>query len=365
MNIRNYQNGDEIGVNNLHNSVYSANRTLSVWEWEFKENPLGRTIFVITEDNGEIKGSQSLIPAYLNIRGEKIYSAKSEATLLHPDYRGKNLFSEMYKLAFDEARKDNIKIIWGFTNAVKSFGKIGFSVTMPISLMWYVNNIGVSWRYLLRKHIAKSRYKIIKSIAALSALCFLRFCTIVSGLFSRSPKSSGGLDVKPLDGFNKETDMLFDDFIDDFPDIITLWRNQEDFEWRTMSNPAGEKHIFGLFAENKLTGYAVIIFNKEDGILTLQDIIVRKQYLREGTICLLNKVKAFARKVKAGLIRNMLVASESVISNNNKGCFSKTGFCMLPNKTATVIKVMDDRLDKDFILDIDNWYITGLFTEGF
>jgi len=365
MNIRNYQNGDETGINELHNITYSSTRTLDKWEWEFKQNPLGRTIFVVTEDNGEIKGSQSLIPAYLNIKGEKTYSAKSEATLLHPDCRGKNLFSRMYELAFDEAKKDNIKIVWGFTNAVKSFNKIGFSVTTPVSLMWYVNNIGVAWRFVCRKHIANRKYKVLKSIAALFALYFLRIYVIMSGLFSRSPKSSGGLAVKPLGGFNKETDMLFDDFVGDFPDIITLWRNKEDLQWRTTANPAGEQHIFGLFSNEKLVGYAVIIFNKEERILTLQDMIVRKQYLHDGSICLLNKIKAFAKELKAGLIRNMFVVSENVISKNNKQCLSVSGFWMMPNKTATVIKVINDKMDKDFILNINNWYITGLFTEGF
>lgn len=365
MIIRNYQSGDEKSINNLHNSTYNVNRTLEHWEWEFKKNHLGRTIFVVVDDREQITGSQSLIPAYLNIKGEKIYSAKSEATLLAPGYRGKNLFDEMYKLAFSEAEKDDIKIIWGFTNAIKSFSKIGFTITTPISLMWYINNVFVAFNYIYNKHIVKGRYKIIKSIMALAGLLFFRIRSILAevGKFNSNPNKI--FSVHQLDDFNKDTNILFDDFIKDFPNIITLWRDQLDLQWRTMANPIGTPYIWGLFVEERLAGYAVVIHNQEEKILTLQDIIVRKQYLQEGTICLLNRIKDFSKEIKVGLIRNPFILSKGIISQNNFTCFSRAGFCTLPFKTATVIKIMDKIMDKTFIQDIDNWYITGLFTEGF
>ncbi len=84
---------------------------------------------MLAEYDGEIAGTQAAIPYYLITgSGEKILSAKSEDTLVSPKHRGKQIFEKMYAFLFEACKKQNIRLLWGFTYAEKPFKKLGFQI---------------------------------------------------------------------------------------------------------------------------------------------------------------------------------------------------------------------------------------------
>jgi len=146
---------DELKLaNDFFNKIYRSNRTYAHFKWEFIDCPAGESIYVAAIDTAlvnEIKivGIQCAIPLYMiDSAGEKILTAKSEDTLVDPDYRGQDIFNKMYQLLFDSCRQAGIKYIWGFTPAYKPFVKLGFELDFKSSQLLYVHQPIAAYRYL-------------------------------------------------------------------------------------------------------------------------------------------------------------------------------------------------------------------------
>lgn len=76
-------------VNVFYNKFNKTNRSISDFIWEFKQAPAGKAIYVIAKDadSNRIVGTQCAIPIYLYTHaGEVVLSAKSEDTLVDPEY---------------------------------------------------------------------------------------------------------------------------------------------------------------------------------------------------------------------------------------------------------------------------------------
>ncbi len=61
------------------------------------------------------------------------WSAKSEETLVHPDYRGQGVFESMYALLLERLREIRVPVIWGFTPATRPFVRVGFHIPLSTS----------------------------------------------------------------------------------------------------------------------------------------------------------------------------------------------------------------------------------------
>lgn len=154
------------------NEVNKDTRDKDKFLWEFYNAPAGKAVYVIAKDasNGKIVGTQCAIPIDLITEsGIIIRSAKSEDTLVHPDYRGLSIFDRMYQLLFEKCKEDSIKYLWGFTSAKKPFLKLGFSIPFDHSQSLMVFNIPSSYDYLSKlntKNTFPAKCKIL-------ALCFI------------------------------------------------------------------------------------------------------------------------------------------------------------------------------------------------
>src|SRR5882724_6335270 len=137
------------------------------FNWEFKNSPYQESVYVIAKDtqSGKIVGSQAAIPLELiDGNGIAILTAKSEDTIVHPDYRGQNIFDNMYKLLLEECANRKIKVVWGFTTAKKPFTKLGFETPYSISQSLAVFGIFSSAKYLLEYNPSNGMLATIKTI---------------------------------------------------------------------------------------------------------------------------------------------------------------------------------------------------------
>ena len=98
--IREIRSSDISDINeaiSIHNVAYGDKRTPEQWIWEYKSNYPDLFVFTVIEDDGRIVGTQGMIPIYINIKGKRYLSGKSENSLLNPEYRGGTLFQELYE----------------------------------------------------------------------------------------------------------------------------------------------------------------------------------------------------------------------------------------------------------------------------
>lgn len=130
MEIRLIRDNDIEACNALHNKFSPNPRTLEQWRWDFQSGlyESDQRPFAVVDDGGRIAGTQAFIPIPMIDHTGVFWTAKSEETLVDPDYRGQKLFDRMYDLLFEYARSHDLRYIWGFTPATKAFGKIGFQI---------------------------------------------------------------------------------------------------------------------------------------------------------------------------------------------------------------------------------------------
>ena len=119
----------------FYNSVYGAHRTRAYFDWAFINGPFGKAVYVIAKDKTTdiIIGSQAAIPFDLVRKTKSAFkTAKSEDTLIHPDYRGQEISTKMYDLLFKECNAQGIAYLWGFSALDRPFLRAGFEIPCHI-----------------------------------------------------------------------------------------------------------------------------------------------------------------------------------------------------------------------------------------
>lgn len=263
LKIRLLQESDIDQVNAFHNRFYNDDRTISKFKWEFSEAPAGKAIYVVAQDidNNSIVGTQSAIPILL--RGDKgkiILSAKSEDTLVDPDYRGMQIFEKMYAFLFEQCRKENIQYIWGFTSALKPFLKISFEAPFSHGQSLMVLDINSSYKYLSKLNPSNSKFDKIKifSLAILSKLLY--FNTLLS------PSKCNNVKVVLSDKVDSNPNDLINSIANNHNDLFTIDENNQYLNWRININPYHNK-VFSLDFYEKEKLIANVLFNHhKDGV---------------------------------------------------------------------------------------------------
>lgn len=246
---------DYENINKFHNRIYNKNRTMNQFLWEFHNCPHGKSIYVIATDDDKIVGTNCVIPIIVtNTRAELILTGKSEDTLVDPQYRGQNIFNNIYEFLFQQCANNGIKIIWGYTSAKKPFQKIGFQIPFEHQQSLIVNSIIDSCRYL---SVLNQNNRIIQK-AQILALCILSKLKSLKGAFTvQMPR------FKIIEDHNitEQVSNLMEASCRENPELFYIQQNKEFQQWRIYDNPNYHKvHTYGVYnSSDKLI--ALIILN--------------------------------------------------------------------------------------------------------
>jgi hypothetical protein len=117
-----YRTGDERGILDLFKLVFAVDRSIDVWNWQFRDCPEGIHSYVGRRDDGSIVSQFCGIPVKVKVRELVLCFAQMVDSMVHPDYRGglkkKGLFATTVD-AFVEhfGRVDREVIMMGLPNA--------------------------------------------------------------------------------------------------------------------------------------------------------------------------------------------------------------------------------------------------------
>lgn len=108
------------------------------------ENPLGRVISFNAYDGDKMVAHYACIPVSMNFEGKIISGIHSMATVTHPDYRGKGLFTKLAAMTYECAKKEGFEFVTGVANANSTPGfikKLGFTLVAPLEVKWGIGKI--------------------------------------------------------------------------------------------------------------------------------------------------------------------------------------------------------------------------------
>ncbi len=339
----------------FHNKIHNDNRELEQWKWEYETTHPNNYVFSIMLDGDRIIGSQGMIPIYLNIKNQKILTGKSENSILDPEYRGGTKFQDLYEFAMDNCAKKGMALIWGFTPAVKVWrNKLNFLVD-PDCMFESISITNMSSAISNFKNTDwPTKRKLALSIAAIisSVNSFFRY-------HSKGVKGDGII-IEPKMRDNSDIKTLFARLKEKSPNLIFIEPTAEYLAWRLKDNPNNDYITLFLYKGSELRGYCYFYLDKEKKSGEITDIT----YLDEetGTI-LLKRILAEARQHKIGYIsfygnvKNQLISSVFDLQK-------RLGFIKKKHMNAFVLRNIAFE-DEKHISAVENWYMNGLWTEGF
>jgi len=115
LKFRNYKDGDEQRIVELLNQVYNNWGTIEEWRKKYKENPnFDPGLIFVGEDEGKIVGCVHYLRRDLKFSNSSLhaYVGGDGATL--PSYSGKGVFSKGLALLYNEIKRRNGSIVYGF-----------------------------------------------------------------------------------------------------------------------------------------------------------------------------------------------------------------------------------------------------------
>jgi len=369
MEVRLIKSGEENKCNDFYNRMHSMQRSMDQWRWDFVPAHFeSETLpFAVVEDEGKIVGTQALIPIRMIDEHGLFWTAKSEETILDQAFRGKKLFKRMYRLLFDYAEAEKLRYIWGFTQATKPFGKLGFEILSSASQLFLPfsgKSVGVLTGEQAPSGYAARAKEIAYMFAGSAAASFSAIKLSYRRL--RGRRSLMPLQIRTLSEPPADAGELCHRFIKVFGGK-TIYRDADYLQWRIFDNPHLKSVFRAVYDGDHLAGW-VIVSISDERIAHLVDLIAvagpQGPYrIDDLARLLLIDAALTARNMGALALRGWHVNShpfDQIILRAAKS----VGFYHVKRGHAMVVYATDAASGKDDSGMYANWFVTRIFTEG-
>ena len=344
-------------------SIFSHPMSNEVWDWEFNTFP-NETVLTIIKANNNTVGTQFMLPVPLNINGIETLSGKCENTYLNSEYKGTGVFDKLFNYAVECSVNKGMKALWAFTPAIKVYGeKFGFTVFEDIMYNFSSRidkpTMGYFEKFSQNKLMNTVKYSYYYSIY--KTACAKRDFN----LFKQKAKYNKVIEqYKILDQVNDflEIDEFYIQLRLQYKNLIHIEIKEPYFNWRIGKN-INLSYIKKFFYKNgTLQGYYIVALNSNT-----EASITEFSHLNELTsnVMITNLLNEFS---KLGVKNyNYFGNIENKINEANFNLFKNFGGKIQLNKSMPfVMKQIPDLNSDSANLNISkNWYLNGMWTEGF
>jgi len=369
--IRLIAEGEESLCNDFQNRFHRKNRTIQQWRWEFLDNNYDQTPipYAVTEDNGKIVATQALIPIRMIDRDGTYWTAKSEETLVDPDYRGRQLLGKMYALLLNYAEEHGFAYIWGFTGvepAIKALSRLNFIVPVNIEqVLMPFSSRSIPIMMGKRQH-GKNEGVIDKlKMAVIRSGCVL-VQTVSSLKIALSRKRViENIDIRTMEKPDERTGELCRRFIGKWGGT-TIFRDADYVRWRLFDNPYVRSVVRALYDQNELLGWTAFTLG-DDGMGYLVDLMVAgddSRYATEDLVrILLLEAVVGTRNMGAVGLRGWRINNhpfDRIICRVAK----KAGFYHIKRGNVVVLYDCEAGKKRPSYKKFDDWFVSRIYTEG-
>jgi GNAT superfamily N-acetyltransferase len=216
-------------------------------DWKFDHSPGGRGVVAVAVEDAEpqlIMGMIGYAPAALKVGHSRLLAFQAMDTIVHPDLRGRGLFTNLGNTFYAESPRLGAKILYGFPNdnaAPGWFNKLQWArLGTPPFLI----------KPLRMEYFAK---RIDKNLG--------RFFRLPLTLLSRGAASD---DIVRVDAFDSRVDELWTTFSRDIGCAVD--RNHKFLNWRLFEHPTEKYITHAIFRpEGSLAGFVSTVTADKHG----------------------------------------------------------------------------------------------------
>lgn len=322
------------------------------WQYSGLGN-LNSSLYLL-KDKDQYIASQGMIPIHLISQNSSRLTAKSETSFLLPKFRGKGLFEDLYSYTIDKAVEDRVELIWGFTALSKVWReKLKFDVHDGLITETELQlSFWITIRSILNKKLSiGSTFKqSIKSVINLLKI-------------TRLPVTNANNEVNEIDITNLENIALvltvYEKWKTDHPSYISIDLTGKYFQWRLDKNPKLKYKVIGLYHKNELYGFGIINITASYAYL-VEFIVSDRAKLKDGLHSFLNYWKG----LKTSSHINYWASNQNEYSCEIINILSILGAKKMVNNTMNFV-YKNTKYNSFKTDDISQFYINGLWTEGF
>lgn len=282
-------------------------RTPEYLSWIFSP-PAGRGLVALARDsdlnNGEVVGVLGLVPEQVLVAGEIRITWLVVDLLVNPAYRGRGIFTGLWKAAHAAAEKAGAAFVWGFPNANAApgwFRRFGWVRLSAAPLMVRPLRTGAIFRKLVR---ASRGFD-----------------------FSIGPRGEAEASATVIDRFGREADSFWAAASCNLN--CSVVRDSRWLNWRTVDRPGRSYRRIGAHAQGQLAAVVVTARAEKRGftILYVMEAISRSPEYRP---LLLRVLKNELAAAAADGVEVALCLSPA--SAPNYGTYRRAGFLSLPER---------------------------------
>lgn len=355
--IREVAASDVEKIISFHNAAHGDNRKPEHWMWEYKGNYPDSSVFTIIEDGEQIVATLGMIPIYIYVQGKRLLCGKCENALLHPEYRGRGLFQDLFEFALSLCKARGMQFAWAYAAAiatVKAVRKIRFHtydnmIYDSVSILDPRCNLSGVW-----ERNANAVKKVIKS------LTFLLFWLYSSILRATCwPSGSRELVVRETLADQQDLDNLYKRLRNRYPDLIHIHLDEKYLRWRLYNHPVFEYRTYFVYEGDLLVAYAFVNTHNR-----------RMAYLTDFTFESVDAGKFLLQRVLDEMCAEDVGAAtfwgnkRNPVIRRTFGLLRRFGFVQRKTPNHFVIRNLSFG-DEEGLLDMTHWHMNGLWTEGY
>ncbi|MES2587398.1 MAG: GNAT family N-acetyltransferase [Bacteroidota bacterium] len=345
---------DYSNINDFYNRIHGLNRSIDVFYWEFHNCPFGKSIYVIAEDGNKIVGTNCVIPIDLVCSDNSIIkSGKSEDTLVDPDYRGQNIFNNIYDFLFEKCKENGIKVIWGYTPAKKPFLKLGFSIPFDHKQSLVVNKLFKSYTFL--SSLNKKNTKVEK--AKIFGLCLFSKLKMISFAKNRELNDYTLIENQKI---TKGVDELIQSNLNSLESGFAINQIESFQDWRIYQNPNFfQVHTYGFYDKNNVLKALFVLNSHSNKVAYFCQSTFSESMTNKERIKMIKYVTKKMFNNGIVMIRNWHF-DHTAVNKNEIHNFKNSNFTFLDRGISFVWKNLEESIE----IDSNKFILSRISTQG-
>lgn len=356
LTVSHYQPGDEHAILDLFRQAFGQECSLEAWRWKYEGLP-GTTehIILVRDGDGALCGHYASLLFTVVYREREIKGALRVDFMVRPDLQRKGIGS----LLIDECRKHlaercSLHVSFPNPNSTPITRKKGPHFMEEAPIYWRVVDAGSLFRALGWKSFPRF---LIPWANALLHACY-RILELPAFL-------DRGLDHEAASGF---AELLPQDA--DFRRWgcgIYFKRDAAFLRWRFDQNPEREYTVLFLKpagGTGKETGYAALAVMEYQGFRLGFVVDLLADPPRSGTIrYLLSRAVEWFRTQEVEAVTCLMTGNNAYTRALKSLGFVRVPNRFLPRTLNMSIRVYDEKLDREYVCNMENWIITWADTD--
>lgn len=368
-----YAKGDEKGLNKLYWTITGRKRNYAKFAWQWLNTVDGpSTMWVIKDsETGNVVGHHGLVPLKLSYFGRPLLLGMTENTMIHPKFKGKNLYFPFEKQFIEEDLDDRYDLLLtrasnGSQGRVRA--RLGYTIfdnwCHHVKFLTKKGMVSAIQDYMLRKKFGKFLTAVTTGLAA----------PIGHVMFMPNFRLNKYNDII-LEAFDFKKGELaqIDHFLDKNRDSyeITAWRSGKLLKWWLHDNPYINGSLLVAKAKKEILGYmawrpgaAGAHWGRTAEIIDI--------YVTGFSLDLLQKILCigsdFLQKQGYDVVFFKTLQSNLRIQEIllKAGFIGPNFLIPLPMLSGSkwMIKIINSELDVKTVFNLQKWFVTPIFSEG-